>query len=43
MAAGHQLGLVVYATDMGMTLRSPKKANYILDLNASQLEIPFRK
>ncbi|ANK59346.1 Xaa-Pro dipeptidyl-peptidase [Loigolactobacillus backii] len=43
LAAGHQLGLVVYATDMGMTLRSPKKANYILDLNASQLEIPFRK
>ncbi|WP_125981418.1 Xaa-Pro dipeptidyl-peptidase [Loigolactobacillus iwatensis] len=43
LAAGHQFGLVVYATDMGMTLRSSIKANYILDLNASQLEIPFRK
>ena len=37
---GHQLGLVVYATDMGMTLREEQATQYRIDLSASRLTIP---
>ncbi|MFC6170601.1 Xaa-Pro dipeptidyl-peptidase [Loigolactobacillus jiayinensis] len=43
VAAGHQLGVIVYASDMGMTLRPQTVATYQLDLNACQLDIPFTK
>ncbi len=40
LAAGHQLGLVIYATDMGMTLREEQQNQYQVDLGASRLVIP---
>ncbi|MDT3391293.1 MAG: Xaa-Pro dipeptidyl-peptidase, partial [Bacillota bacterium] len=43
LAAGHQLGVIVYASDMGMTVRPQTVANYRLDLNACQLSVPFTK
>ncbi|MFD1317900.1 Xaa-Pro dipeptidyl-peptidase [Loigolactobacillus zhaoyuanensis] len=43
LAAGHQLGVIVYASDMGMTLWPQTVANYKLDLNACQLSVPFTK
>ncbi|MFD0896213.1 Xaa-Pro dipeptidyl-peptidase [Loigolactobacillus binensis] len=43
VAAGHQLGVIVYASDMGMTLRPQTVATYQLDLNACQLSVPFTK
>ncbi|KRN29690.1 xaa-Pro dipeptidyl-peptidase [Lactobacillus selangorensis] len=43
LPAGRRLGLCVYATDMGMTVRSKQKAVYSLDLNACQLEVPFER
>ena len=41
--AGHQLGIMVYATDMGMTVRPSTAATYELDLNASRVEVPYRR
>lgn len=41
--AGHQLGIMVYATDMGMTVRPNTAATYQLDLNASRVEVPYRR
>ncbi len=38
---GHQLGLVVYATDFGMTVRGNQDISYQIDLKDSQLEIPY--
>lgn len=38
---GHQLGLLFYATDMGMTLRSSEQITYQVDLNACQLAVPY--
>ncbi|MHC9532100.1 Xaa-Pro dipeptidyl-peptidase [Dellaglioa sp. L3N] len=39
---GHQLGLIVYATDFGMTLRNNESAIYTLNLANSQLEVPYK-
>lgn len=41
LLAGHQLGVVLYATDMGMTLRTPEVITYQVDLNACQLAVPL--
>lgn len=43
VAAGHQLGVIVYASDMGMTVRPETVAHYQLDLNACQLSVPYTK
>ena len=40
LTAGHQLGLLVYATDMGMTIREEQAFVYQVDLAASQLIVP---
>ncbi|HIW89171.1 MAG TPA: Xaa-Pro dipeptidyl-peptidase [Candidatus Ligilactobacillus excrementipullorum] len=37
--AGHQLGLVIYATDMEMTVRGNEDLTYSLDLNDCQLTL----
>ncbi|CAH0416728.1 Xaa-Pro dipeptidyl-peptidase [Periweissella fabaria] len=41
LPAGHQLGLVVYATDYGMTVRGNQDITYTIDESASQISIPF--
>jgi X-Pro dipeptidyl-peptidase C-terminal non-catalytic domain. len=38
---GHQLGLIVYATDFGMTVRGNQNIKYTLDLNDSTLQLPL--
>ncbi|GAX04162.1 Xaa-Pro dipeptidyl-peptidase [Secundilactobacillus pentosiphilus] len=40
LAAGHQLGLIVYATDFGMTVRGNQNITYTLSLANSWLELP---
>lgn len=40
---GHQLGLVVYSTDMEMTVRGNEKINYTLDLSECQLTLKTSK
>lgn len=40
LTAGHQLGLVVYATDFGMTVRGNQNITYTLSLADSWLELP---
>ena len=42
LKAGHQLGLVVYATDMEMTVRENERASYTLDLAGAQLTVQSR-
>lgn len=42
LKAGHQLGLVVYATDMGMTVRGNEQVTYTLDLAGAQLTVQSR-
>lgn len=41
LPAGHQLGLVMYATDFGMTVRGNQDITYTIDEGASQIDIPF--
>lgn len=43
LPAGHQLGLIIYATDPGMTLRTCQQTQYQINLAASQLNVPFQK
>ncbi len=43
LLAGHQLGILLYATDMGMTIRSTEAITYQVDLNACQLAVPYIK
>ncbi|MQS89368.1 Xaa-Pro dipeptidyl-peptidase [Companilactobacillus mishanensis] len=43
LQAGHQLGLVVYATDFGMTVRGNQDINYTIDMNYSSLIVPIHK
>lgn len=38
---GHQLGLVVYATDFGMTIRGNQDIKYRIDTDYSSLLVPF--
>ncbi|MDN3954458.1 Xaa-Pro dipeptidyl-peptidase [Sporolactobacillus laevolacticus] len=42
LAAGHQLGLVIYATDFGMTVRGNQELRYSIDLGGSHLDVSFR-
>lgn len=40
LLAGHQLGLVIFSTDFGMTLRGNEDLTYQVDLGRSSLVIP---
>ncbi|MFC6294439.1 Xaa-Pro dipeptidyl-peptidase [Lactiplantibacillus daoliensis] len=42
LLAGHQLGLVIYATDMKMTVRGNQDLQYSLNLNDIKLQIPLK-
>ncbi|AVK62044.1 Xaa-Pro dipeptidyl-peptidase [Lactobacillus sp. CBA3605] len=42
LLAKHQLGLVIYATDMKMTVRGNQDLQYSLNLNDIQLRIPLK-
>lgn len=42
LPAGHQLGLVVYATDFGMTVRGNQDITYSLDETWSYIEVPTK-
>ncbi|AVK64615.1 Xaa-Pro dipeptidyl-peptidase [Lactobacillus sp. CBA3606] len=42
LLAKHQLGLVIYATDMKMTVRGNQDLQYSLNLNDIQLHIPLK-
>ncbi|WP_412989771.1 Xaa-Pro dipeptidyl-peptidase [Pediococcus siamensis] len=39
---GHQLGLVVYATDFGTTIRGNQELQYSLQINQCQLSLPLK-
>ncbi|WP_414948812.1 Xaa-Pro dipeptidyl-peptidase [Levilactobacillus brevis] len=41
LLAGHQLGLVIYATDFGMTVRGNQDLQYSIQLGQSALHVPF--
>lgn len=43
LLAGHQLGIVIYATDMDYTIRGNQDITYTIDLGASSIEIPVLK
>ncbi|MFT8316735.1 MAG: Xaa-Pro dipeptidyl-peptidase [Sporolactobacillus sp.] len=42
LITGHRLGLVVYATDFGMTVRGNQNLRYSLELANCRLEVPFQ-
>lgn len=42
LLAGHQLGLVVYATDFGMTVRGNQDLQYSISLDHSFVDVPFK-
>ncbi|RYL94655.1 Xaa-Pro dipeptidyl-peptidase [Sporolactobacillus sp. THM19-2] len=42
LVTGHRLGLIVYATDFGMTVRGNQPLRYSLALDHSFLTIPFK-
>lgn len=41
LLAGHQLGLVIYATDFGMTVRGNQDLQYSIQLDTATLDLPF--
>lgn len=41
MRPGHQLGLIIYATDFEMTIRGNQSIAYTIDLSKSSLDVPF--
>jgi len=41
MRSGHQLGVVLYATDFEMTVRGNQDIIYTIDLANSQIDLPF--
>lgn len=41
LLAGHQLGLVIYATDFGMTVRGNQDLQYSVQLDGSTLTVPI--
>ncbi|MFT8744605.1 MAG: CocE/NonD family hydrolase C-terminal non-catalytic domain-containing protein, partial [Lentilactobacillus hilgardii] len=41
LLAGHQLGIIIYATDMDYTIRGNQDITYTVALDESKLEIPF--
>ncbi|MCO7175765.1 Xaa-Pro dipeptidyl-peptidase [Sporolactobacillus kofuensis] len=42
LAAGHQLGLIIYATDFGMTVRGNQDLHYSFELESCHLDVPFK-
>ncbi|CAM3107753.1 Xaa-Pro dipeptidyl-peptidase [Lactiplantibacillus plajomi] len=42
LLAGHQIGLVIYATDMKMTVRGNQNLQYSLNLNDIRLHVPVK-
>ncbi|WP_010632583.1 Xaa-Pro dipeptidyl-peptidase [Sporolactobacillus vineae] len=42
LVAGHQLGLIIYATDFGMTVRGNQDLRYSLALDGCRLEVPYK-
>ncbi len=38
---GHQLGIIIYATDMDYTIRSNQDISYTFDLGASKIKLPL--
>jgi X-Pro dipeptidyl-peptidase len=42
LVRGHRLGLVVYATDFGMTVRGNQDLRYTLDFGGCRLDVPLR-
>lgn len=43
LLAGHQLGLIIYATDFGMTIRGNQDVKYSLDTQQSSLIVPMHQ
>ena len=43
LPAGHQLGVILYATDMGMTIRDQNELTYSFDLENSRLKLNLGK
>lgn len=43
LLAGHQLGIVIYATDMDYTIRGNQDITYTLNLNDSKIVLPVLK
>uniref|UniRef100_UPI00359F1D01 CocE/NonD family hydrolase C-terminal non-catalytic domain-containing protein n=1 Tax=Weissella soli TaxID=155866 RepID=UPI00359F1D01 len=43
VAAGHQLGLILYGTDFEMTIRGNQKIAYQIDLAQSSIELPWEE
>ncbi|GHP14535.1 Xaa-Pro dipeptidyl-peptidase [Lentilactobacillus fungorum] len=41
LLAGHQFGIVIYATDMDYTIRGNQNITYAIDLGASNIELPL--
>lgn len=42
LLAGHQLGLVVYATDFGTTVRGNQELQYSLQINKCKMSLPIK-
>ncbi|MGM0125293.1 X-Pro dipeptidyl-peptidase [Enterococcus sp. AZ194] len=42
LAKGHQIGLVIYGTDFGMTVRGNQEINYTLDFEGSEISLPVQ-
>ncbi|KAF1295553.1 Xaa-Pro dipeptidyl-peptidase [Enterococcus sp. JM4C] len=40
---GHKIGLILYGTDFGMTVRGNQEISYAIDLAGSQLQLPVQK
>lgn len=43
LQAGHQLGLIIYATDFGMTVRGNQNIKYTVQLDQSSLSVPLHE
>ncbi|MFT8907745.1 MAG: Xaa-Pro dipeptidyl-peptidase [Lentilactobacillus diolivorans] len=43
LLAGHQLGIMIYATDMDYTIRGNQDITYTLNLNDSKIDLPVLK
>ncbi|GAF37129.1 CocE/NonD family hydrolase C-terminal non-catalytic domain-containing protein [Lentilactobacillus farraginis] len=41
LLAGHQLGILIYATDMDYTIRGNQEITYTVDLDNSTLTLPL--
>lgn len=43
LKAGHKLGLIIYATDFGMTIRGNQDIKYTVQLDQSSLNVPIHE